>query len=99
MALLLAAASACGFSPSVTQYVPLSSLHDSSRTCNPIMARKPKPSSTKKAPVIRSKDKQGREINGFVSEQGSVAQIFTWTIALGIYALMFYGIITKAGAR
>ena len=44
---------------------------------------------------IRSKDKSGKEFDGFVSEQGSASYYFTWTVALGIYALMFYGIASK----
>jgi hypothetical protein len=64
-----------------------------------MMARAPpsKPGNNMKSKTvqIRSKDKNGKEFGGFVSEQGSASYYFTWTVALGIYALMFYGIASK----
>ena len=69
-------------------------------SCAPtMMARAPpsKPGNNMKSKTvqIRSKDKNGKEFDGFVSEQGSASYYFTWTVALGIYALMFYGIASK----
>ena len=39
------------------------------------------------------------EPEGFISEQGSAAQYITWTIALGIWAAIFYGIAQHAAAQ
>lgn len=40
--------------------------------------------------------KKGDESEGFVSEQGSAAQVITWSIALGIWGLIFAGIAKHA---
>ena len=39
------------------------------------------------------------EPEGFISEQGSAAQYVTWTVALSIWALIFYGIAQHAAAQ
>jgi hypothetical protein len=36
---------------------------------------------------------------GFISEQGSAAQYITWTVALSIWVLMFYGIAQHAAGQ
>lgn len=59
-------------------------------------AERSRPIQLMAAPKKGDEDKGGFTIGGFTSEQGSPAQIFTWTVALGIYALMFYGIANKA---
>ena len=92
--------------PLVQSEVPLAQALVASRrkaTAPVMMARVQKASSKsksnqpkgKKALVIRSKDKSGKEFDGFISEQNSASYYITWGIALGIYALMFYGIASK----
>jgi hypothetical protein len=55
-------------------------------------ARTPNMMAGKKKPVEQP-------TKGFISEQGSASYYFTWTVALSIYALMFYGIAQKAAER
>ena len=48
--------------------------------------------------MAQQKNKE-KPAKGFVSEQGSASYYFTWTVALGIYALMFYGIAKHAAGN
>ena len=49
--------------------------------------------------VDKKKKPLEQPTKGFISEQGSASYYFTWTVALSIYALMFYGIAQKAAER
>lgn len=66
-----------------------------------------KPSASRRSRSLRMMAKPKKEkpnqvspgTPGFVSEQGSASYYFTWTVALGIYALMFAGIAKHAAGN
>ena len=64
-----------------------------------------KPSASRRSRSLRmmAKPKKEKQVSpgtpGFVSEQGSASYYFTWTVALGIYALMFAGIAKHAAGN
>ena len=55
--------------------------------------------SNRRTPPPRMMAAKKDEPEGFISEQGSAAQYITWTVALSIWALIFYGIAQHAAAQ